>query len=353
MSLKDVFGFRNKYYILLQFQRFKSLKYFKGVNIESSKNYAFIFLAADYGNLGDVAITYAQTKFLKKNLGKDFEVIEIPISQSLEGLHFVKKNIKPGDIVTSVGGGNLGDLYDQIEYIRQLAVRSFPRNKFISFPQTFDFSNTVKGNKALAIAKNVYNAHPNMFFVAREETSFKLMQEHFNKTTVLLTPDIVLSLNIEQPKQQRKGAVICMRQDKEKNLSDKETKYIQETIKNRFESISFYDTHINRNNLSIKEREIELNKIWNTFKSAELVVTDRLHGMIFCYITNTPCLVFQNNNHKVRETYEWIKGNRNINLMASFDMEKIELFFQRAKFNTGSIQNLQDLYIPIKKNLHQ
>src|SRR5690554_7031043 len=123
-------------------QKLKGLEYFKNTIFDQTKNQAYIFLAADYGNLGDVAITYAQTKFLKDILGNNFEVIEIPISHSLEGLYFVKKNIKHGDIVTSVGGGNLGDLYDQIEFIRQLAVRSFSKNKFISFPQTFDFSET-------------------------------------------------------------------------------------------------------------------------------------------------------------------------------------------------------------------
>ena len=36
-------------------------------------------LAADYGNLGDVAITYAQRKFLEEKF-PNYEVIEIPIS---------------------------------------------------------------------------------------------------------------------------------------------------------------------------------------------------------------------------------------------------------------------------------
>lgn len=351
MSLKNILNFRIKYFVLLQLQKFKPLSYFKDIVIEPNKKHAFIFLAADYGNLGDVAITYAQTKFLKDNLGNGFEVIEIPISQSLEGLYFVKKNIKLGDIVTSVGGGNLGDMYDQIEYIRQLAVRYFPKNKFISFPQTFDFSGTTEGKKALAIATKVYNAHPNMFFVAREKTSFALMKRHFNNTTVLLTPDIVISLNKEQPVRQRNGAVLCLRADKEKNLTKQQNAFIQSEIENRFEKVVFNDTHIDRNQLSIAEREEELEKIWNTFKSAELVITDRLHGMIFCYITNTPCLVFQNNNHKVRETYDWIEGNKNINLVTEYSEERIKKFLARTNFNIGNMLNINDCYKPLREIL--
>ena len=43
-----------------------------------------------------------------------------------------------------------------------------------------------------------------------------------------------------------------------------------------------------------------------SFAAARLVVTDRLHGMIFSAITGTPCVVLSNYNHKVRGTYEWI-----------------------------------------------
>ncbi|MGO2103517.1 MAG: polysaccharide pyruvyl transferase family protein [Psychroflexus halocasei] len=342
--VKKLFGFRTKYKVRLLLQQFKSLDYFKKTNLDESKKHAFIFLAADYGNLGDVAITYAQTKFLTENLNDDFEVIEIPISKSLEGFYFVKKNLKPEDIITTVGGGNLGDMYDQIEYIRQLVVKFYPNNKIISFPQTFDFTENKEGKKALEIAKKTYNKHNNLVFVAREETSFLLMKKHFNKTSVLKTPDIVLSLNKEQPIKERNGVVMTMRKDKEKNLSEQQTQFINNVIKERFQSIQEYDTHIKRNHLSIDERESELNKIWETFKSAELVITDRLHGMIFCYITNTPCLVFQNNNHKVRETYDWIKGNSNINMIDEFSEDKIQDFLNTPNFNTGELIEIQSKY---------
>lgn len=345
--IKKLISFRMKYRIKLFLQQFKTVNYFKSKTLNPNKKHAFIFLAADYGNLGDVAITYAQTKFLNDKLGSDFEVIEIPISHSLEGLHFVKKNIQSGDIVTSVGGGNLGDLYDQIEFIRQMAVQFFPHNKFISFPQTFDFNDSSSGRKALEVAKKTYNNHPDLYFVAREKTSYDLMRTHFTNATVLLTPDIVISLDQQDPKKQRKGAVICMRQDQEKNLSEKQTAFIQDEIKNRFESVSYYDTHINKNSLSTQERENELEKIWDAFKSAELVITDRLHGMIFCYITNTPCLVFQNNNHKVRETYDWIKGNSNINLVPEFSENAIKEFFTQSGFNTGTLIDLKKAYEPL------
>lgn len=338
--MKNVLSFRIKYYILLMLQRFKSFTYFSESQLNPMRKKAFIFLAADYGNLGDVAITYAQTDFLKNN--SDYQVIEIPISKSLEGLWFVKKHIQKDDIVTTVGGGNMGDLYDQIEYIRQLAIRFFPNNKFISFPQTFDFSETEAGKKALEVAKNVYSKHKNLIIIAREKISFDLMQKHFSKNTIILTPDIVLSLDKSENQSVRNGVVFCLRSDEEKSLSKEQNNEIIELAKTNYSSFEFYDTHIGRNNLSTDQRNQELNKIWNKFKGAELVITDRLHGMIFCYITNTPCIVFPNSNHKVKETVKWLPNNSNIILLESFSKEHlIDAIIKQKEYN--------GLYQPINK----
>ena len=323
MNFKRIISFRFKFQILLFLMKFKKLSYFKDFKLDDKKK-VYVFLAADYGNLGDVAITYAQTEFLKQNL-PDWQIVEIPISKSLEGLHFVNKLIRNDDLVTTIGGGNLGDMYDQIEFIRQLVVRYFPNNKIISFPQTFDFSDTSSGQKALAKAKKVYNKHKNLTFAAREKRSFRLMQKHFSKVKVIQTPDIVLSLDKSKPEKERKGAIICLRNDKEKKLTKEQTIFISEWAKLNFSSVSDYDTHVDKNEMSISERMDELNKIWNAFKSAELVITDRLHGMIFCQITRTPCLVFLNNNHKIKETYEWIRDNEDIRIVNEFsDSWKID-----------------------------
>lgn len=330
--IKKYISFRIKYSLLLFFKKFKSLSYFKETKIDVNKSQCYIFLAADYGNLGDVAITYAQTKFIKEHT--NLQIVEIPISQSLEGLWFVKKHIKNSDVITTVGGGNMGDLYDQIEFIRQLVIEFFPNNRIISFPQTFDFSETNRGIKSLAIAKRIYNKHLDFHIVAREKNSFESMRIHFFNAHVILTPDIVLSLNESIPKLTRKGVVICMRKDSEKALTTEQSDFILRTAKKHFCDLRYYDTHIGKQNMSIAERDEELNAIWIAFKSAELVITDRLHGMIFCHITGTPALVFQNNNHKVRETYHWIRESKGITLQTDFSESTLNNFFENPNFKT-------------------
>ena len=133
--------------LLLFFYNYMPLKDFPFKAPDIQKNRIFIFLAADYGNLGDVAITYAQHKFLNKYF-PDYIVTEIPISTTLKGITFVKKIIKPNDVITTVGGGNMGDLYDSIELYRRLVISNFHSNKIISFPQTIDFRDNTRGIKA-------------------------------------------------------------------------------------------------------------------------------------------------------------------------------------------------------------
>ena len=47
--------------------------------------------------------------------------------------------------------------------------------------------------------------------------------------------------------------------------------------------------------------------LFDEFRHARLVITDRLHGMIFAVITGTPCIVIDSKSPKVRGCYEWIK----------------------------------------------
>ncbi|SHF46285.1 pyruvyl transferase EpsI [Salegentibacter echinorum] len=350
--IQQLIGFKKKYFIKLLLQSRKPYSYFSTTTISKIHRNVFIFLAADYGNLGDVAITFAQTKFLEE-YAPDANIIEIPISQSLEGFHFVRRNIKPGDIVTTVGGGNLGDMYDQIEYIRQLVVKLFPNNKIISFPQTFDFGNTHQGNNALKKAAKIYNKHKNLVFVAREKVSYELMQKHFTNATILLTPDIVLSLNKSDREGEsgREGAVMCMRSDKEKNLTTSQSEILNDIVSSQYKKVITYDTHLGRNNLSVTERKDELMKIWNAFRNAELVVTDRLHGMIFCYITNTPCLVFLNNNHKVNGTHKWFPKECNIKLIEEFEEQEITDSIVELQSNSFAYSSLKEHYNPLLKQL--
>ena len=50
----------------------------------------------------------------------------------------------------------------------------------------------------------------------------------------------------------------------------------------------------------IKDRKIQIELKLKEFCSAELVVTDSLHAMIFCAITGTPCIVLNSKSPKLK-----------------------------------------------------
>jgi len=307
--------------LLYRFFKSKPLKDLKPFEVPKRDNKRiFVFLAADYGNLGDVAITYAQTLFLKKSF-PDYIVKEIPISVSPKGLAFVNKIIHPSDIITTVGGGNMGDLYPQIEDYRQIS--KFEKNLIISFPQTIDFSDSEKGQSELKKAVKIYSKHPNLILLAREQKSFDFFNTHFEKNKVLMVPDIVLTLDRILPLKDRKGVTICLRDDKEKKLSVNQEDKLLKIVKDEFGSFRKRDTHIGGFGLSLLSRVRSLFHIWDDFKSSELVITDRLHGMIFCHITGTPALVFLNNNHKIKSSFKWIEDTEHIHLVENFSEENI------------------------------
>lgn len=298
-------------------------------NLLRNKN-AFIFLAADYGNLGDVAITYAQQKFIEENT--DFTPFLIPQSLTFEGINFVKKHIKSTDIITIVGGGNFGDFYMNLEMKRRFVIENFQKNIVISFPQTFDFSDTIQGIKFLRKTVSVYSQNSNLSVVAREKLSFRLISKYFKSTNIVMTPDIVLSLKLSDKNIERSGVVLSLRNDDEKVLTGDQVSQILNLAKREFSSLSNVDTHIGNTDLSISELYIKFQELINVYKEAELVITDRLHGMIFCYITNTPCFVFPNKNHKIVEMVNWFNDDCSIFLNRNNDLNELSTYLDEREY---------------------
>lgn len=296
-------------------ERYKEIK---------NKKKIIVALAADYGNLGDVAITYAQTKFLKTNF-PEYIVIDYPISETFSAMKSLEYVINEDDIITMVGGGNTGDMYKDIEYARRFIINKFPKNKIISFPQTVDFSDTLIGNKTLEKSKKIYSKHSNLTLVAREEKTFNIYKNEFDKNKILLFPDIVLYLETNNFfEEEREGINLCLRKDNEKVIDySVQEKLIDELGKKYF--IKYRDTHIDKNKMALAEREEELKSIWKDFMESKIVITDRLHGMIFCAITNTPCIAIDNSNKKISGVYnKWLKDFSFIKMVSINEFEKIE-----------------------------
>lgn len=289
---------------------------------DNNKQNIVVALAADYGNLGDVAITYAQTEYLKTRFPKA-NIIDFPISKTFTDMKSLKKIIKIGDIITTVGGGNTGDMYDDIEYCRQFVISQFPNNKIVAFPQTIDFTDSEYGNKARQKAVKSYQKHENLIISARETKSYNIYNKMLDKNKLILAPDIVLSLKKADSTVLREVITLILRSDGERRIDVDSEKTIYSVL-NKDYTINYEDTHIDKGFMTVSERIKELEDKWNVFRSSKLVITDRLHGMIFSAITKTPCIAIDNSNRKVSGVYNaWLKDLMYIKVMEEFDIDEL------------------------------
>lgn len=276
----------------------------------------FIFLAADYGNIGDLAITFAQADFLRRH-SPDREVVTIPISLTRQVMRSIRRQITQYDLVTIIGGGNMGSLYPDIEELRQLVIRSFPRNRIVCFPQTLDWDDSPGSDRALRGIVRTYSHHPDIYVFARESITrdklADLFREHRN-VTVGYAPDIVMSATaggLGATSDSEASCILrCLRDDRERALQPLQYKQLDEALARTGLNVERTDTHAGGSRLDQAQCAQLLAGKLDQFRAARLVVTDRLHGMILSVLAGTPCLVLPNANHKIRQTWlDWLQGH--------------------------------------------
>lgn len=85
--------------------------------------------------------------------------------------------------------------------------------------------------------------------------------------------------------------MLCLRNDLEKTRTEQQEKEIRRVAGGIFGD-DVCDTDMCVDHMILPQnRADELNSKYEQFKHAQLVITDRLHGMIFAAITGTPCVV--------------------------------------------------------------
>lgn len=259
-------------------------------------------------NLGDSAIVIAEKAFLEKCGISSKRIKEITFSEYKLYRNLLKKFVKSNVLIAQLGGGNMGDQWLDEEKLHRDILTVFPKSKGIIFPQTIYYSNTSLGNKEKKRSEKYYNNRKNLIIAAREKRSYEIMNAVYPNTQLLLVPDIVLSSVKEVygvRTQERKNILLCLRTDAERSLTREEHQVIEVYLQKHDYSYTVTDMYSN-SPVNKKNRKECVRRKMDEFASARLVITDRLHGMVFSAITGTPCIVFGNYNHKVEGTYEWL-----------------------------------------------
>ncbi|MCP5704948.1 polysaccharide pyruvyl transferase family protein [Klebsiella pneumoniae] len=305
-------------------------RYFKLPKVPEGKNVAYVLGVSNHPNAGDQEITLAQKKIIEKLL-PNYVYIEVEKEVVPKVIQDIRNNIKSGDIVFLQGGGTFSNLYPEHEKPRELILkklRDIPC-PIVQFPVSFYFEDM----ESFRSIKDVYNNAHNLILFARESKSFEILKSELT-IPVYHVPDIVLSQN-ETKKKKRSGDILIMfRRDKECILPVS----LGSEIIHEFSKISnliITDNYVKNFVPTTKNnREKLLSNKFSEFNNASLIITDRLHGMIFAYITKTPAIVFDNTYGKVKYSYlDWLSNCEYIKLLDA---------------NTVSTQDVLDAYDALK-----
>lgn len=294
------FANRVKHEIVHTISQKKLLRDYK----KSNTNFLLLQIP-EHGNLGDQAITLAEERWLEQF---SFKYFEAP-AELTDGKEETYAKVSTHQKILVHGGGFLGSLWPVEEYRFRRILKAFKNQRVIVFPQTITFDmKTDQGRSFFEESRKVYTSHPNLTIFLRETKSLNFMREHMPTVDVRLVPDSVTTLDVQDYDFDRMGILFCLRSDKEKNISGEGTNNIYKVVSEKYpsEKIAFTDTVVP---YEIKKgsRQEEVEAKFKEFAQNKLVITDRLHGMVFAALTGTPCIAIGNSNGKVKGVYQWIK----------------------------------------------
>lgn len=268
-------------------------------------------------NIGDQLISEAELKFFQVFL-PGYSVVEIPADLIQEELLFIKGKVFDDDIIAISGGGYMGSLWlDYGEDNVRKIIGNFKNNRVIVMPQSIYFEDSMAGKNEYIISKKTYNCHSNLIICAREKRTYGIVKQMLeSESNVRLMPDMALLLKGNKNISIREKAGICFRSDKEKVIPDASAEIIKSHISSE---IVFLDMLADRY-IGITDRKRIIELMISKVSSLKYVITDRLHCMILCAITGTPCVAFDNLTGKVSGVYEWLKDNTYIHVINDIEL---------------------------------
>ena len=283
----------------------KYIKYKKRMNKQEKAQY-LIFNAPNHGNLGDHAILVAEQTILKEKGIESFSILSHDTQYFLDNF---SKDIKSQDVIMITGGGNFGTIWEHEQIRANQIIKKFKNNKIIIFPQTIYYSDNIHGAYAIKRDKEVYNLCEKLTICCREKRSYDFCKKTFNEKNIVYTTDVVTYLdNYIKYNKKRSGIQLCFRQDVEKTTSQEEIRAVFREITQKYPNEKIVEiSTLNKGKYNLKKGKKDFIKLIKNISKSKLIITDRLHGMIFAAITATPCITFPNSSGKVKGVYEWLK----------------------------------------------
>lgn len=285
--------------------------YSKSIRKNKSNKTVYLFGTPTHCNIGDAAIAQAEIDFIK-DCG--FDVFEITVNDWKRYKNVIKRRIKPRLILLH-GGGNFGNLWPYEERMREDIISNLKASRYLLFPQTFFLKDSVSRDDIDSM-KMKYN-NESFFLFAREKFSYEKMMQIFPKAKSFIVPDIVLfekenNFFKNDTNDPKTDVLLVLRGDREGVLGYDGKKQLEVILNKKQLSFKKSDMLYKDAAISKDDRKRIIIEKLNEFVNSKLIITDRLHGMIFAYLAGVPCVVLHNNNYKIDGVYEWIKDKASV-----------------------------------------
>ena len=316
------------------------LQYVSGVFViltdKREGNRAILIGTPEHDNIGDHAIALAEERFIKRFFS-EYKIYEIPVDRWRKYAAFIRTRIKINDLVFITGGGNMGNVYLEDEKLKRFAIKRLSQNLITVFPQTVYYEDTPAGRNELLKTKRIFDRHHNLILVAREMKSFELMRVCFPNNIHIPCPDMVFYLDFDSSETEKNNIIgICFRNDTEAIVKQDEKKKIIKALCDKH-TVRLFST-LNATSIDAESRQDIVMKKLSEVASYGLVITDRLHGMIFSVIVGTACKILPSVTQKITSTMLWpeLKG-----LVAVYDEKFLDnaLAPQQRKWDRSKMEH--------------
>lgn len=295
-----------------------------------------------HDNLGDHLLAIAERDLLAEAFpGRS--IVEVPTELYMLERRKLHNAVQPDDVVFITGGGWLGDVWKDDDAILRDMIDTFsPRCPVVVLPQTIYFK-SAEGDYYRQCMKYWSSLH-NCTLCVRERNSLDFFRENIDAsgTSCELLPDAGLTYQYSSSSEKEKSEVLfCLRADRESSLSQQGRQEIARILEKDGFSVSSTSTLVDKI-VRPDERERRVNAKIDEFARASLVITDRLHGMVFAFLAQTPCIVLDNETHKVSGVYaEWLSSIPSITMVD--DVSKVpEALTEITRADNRDVFNLRE-----------
>ena len=230
------------------------------------------------------------------------------------------RRLGPDGVIVINGGGNLGDVWQRHQQLRELVIKDFPTHAIVQLPQTVHFVEA----EALAQARAIFDAHPRLTVLVRDEPSLELARNTFRCTT-LLCPDAAFYLGpLARPRTPHSDIMWLRREDREAVLefdahaergivvgdwleADESSVqrlrgWIEPMVARAPAALAFAEPIVGT--LYDTQAQDRLEAGCLLLAQGEVVITDRLHAHILCLLMEIPQVLLDNSYGKVKRFHD-------------------------------------------------